>query len=237
MEHIKPRILLAEDDTNLGFVIRDNLEHREFDVSLYENGQEALTAFKASKFDLCILDVMLPVMDGFTLAKQIRELDDQIPLLFLTAKSMKEDRIAGFNVGADDYITKPFSIEELFLRIKVFLKRTGKSTEEVTGMIKIGSCMFDYKNLDLLHRDQNKKLTTREAMVLKLLCDHAEITVKREDILNTVWGNDDYFTGRSMDVFISKLRKYLSVDKSIEIINYHGVGFRLTVNREMRIAE
>lgn len=229
MEQPRPRILLVEDDTNLGFVIRDNLEHRNLDVHLFENGQVALDAFKKERFDLCIVDVMLPVMDGFALAKHIREIDQDIPLLFLTAKSMKDDRITGFNLGADDYITKPFSIEELILRIKVFLKRSGRSAAEVTGIIKIGSCVFDYKNLDLMHQDKNKKLTTREAMLLKLLCDHAETTVKREEILNKVWGNDDYFAGRSMDVFISKLRKYLSVDDTIEIINYHGVGFKLTV--------
>lgn len=232
MEHTTPVILLAEDDTNLGFVIRDNLEHRNFDVRLYSNGQEALDAFRQQRFDLCIVDVMLPVMDGFTLARHIREIDSEVPLLFLTAKSMKEDRITGFNLGADDYITKPFSIEELILRIKVFLKRTGRPVTEVTGIIKIGDCAFDYHNLDLMHRDKSRKLTTREAALLKLLCDHAGATVKREDILNKVWGNDDYFAGRSMDVFISRLRKYLSVDHSIEIINYHGVGFKLTTGKD-----
>jgi DNA-binding response OmpR family regulator len=232
MESRKPKILLAEDDTNLSFVIRDNLEHKNYEVYLYENGKDALDAFKENKFDLCILDVMLPVLDGFTLAKHIRENDQQIPILFLTAKSMKEDRITGFTVGADDYITKPFSIEELFLRIKVFLKRSGKATEELTQIIKIGSCVFDYGNFDLIHSSKNKKLTEREAKLLKLLCDHAETTVKREDILTQVWGNDDYFAGRSMDVFISRLRKYLSVDEKVEIINYHGVGFRLSVIKE-----
>lgn len=231
MKEQRPKILLAEDDTNLGFVIRDNGEYRDLDILLCEDGQQALDAFRSGSFDLCILDVMLPKMDGFTLAREIRAINQEVPLLFLTARSMKEDRLAGFTVGADDYITKPFSIEELFMRVNVFLKRSGRSAEKITGMLRIGEFVFDANNLDLAHEEGKRKLTAREAALLKLLCDQQGSTVKREDILRQVWGNEDYFAGRSMDVFISRLRKYLAPDPSIEIMNYHGVGFRLTVNR------
>lgn len=225
----KPLILLVEDDANLGFVVKDNLEYRGFEVCLCEDGLSGYEAFCEHHFDLCLLDVMMPKEDGFSLASKIRSRNKQVPILFLTARQMKEDKIAGFSLGADDYITKPFSMEELVLRMKVFLKRSGKSSDPVPDHIAIGAYTFDHANLNLVHPDTEKKLTRREADLLRLLCDHAGNTVKREDILKTVWGNDDYFAGRSMDVFISRLRKYLSFDPSIEIVNYHGVGFRLLV--------
>lgn len=225
----KQRILLVEDDTNLGFVIKDNFEQNQFEVVLCVDGEEALKCFSSETFDLCILDVMLPKMDGFELAKQIRSQNDQIPLLFLTAKSLKEDRINGFNIGADDYISKPFSIEELILRCKVFLKRsTSKSTATISS--NIGKYTFDYKNQLLRFEDEEKKLTQREALLLNLLADNKGEIVKRDFLLKEVWGTDDYFAGRSMDVFISRLRKYLAKDPSIEIINYHSVGFKLSIN-------
>ncbi len=225
----KQRILLAEDDSNLGFVIKDNFEQNQFDVVLCVDGEEALRYFSSETFDLCILDVMLPKMDGFELAKQIRLQNDQIPLLFLTAKSLKEDRINGFNIGADDYISKPFSIEELILRCKVFLKRSS-SKSSTTNSSNIGKYSFDYKNQLLSCENEEKKLTQREALLLNLLAEKKGEIVKRDFLLKEVWGTDDYFAGRSMDVFISRLRKYLAKDPSIEIINYHSVGFKLSIN-------
>ena len=227
-ENVRPKILLVEDDMNLGYVIKDNLEHKNFDVCLYSNGEEGFEAFNSDKFDVCLLDVMLPKQDGFTLATKIRNADKDIALIFLTAKSMKEDKINGFTIGADDYITKPFNIDELVLRIKVFLKRSGKDNPGLSGIMKLGSYVFDYTNLELVAENKIiRKLTQKEADLLKLLCDYKEQMIRREDILKKVWETDDYFAGRSMDVFISRLRKLLSADKNIEIVNYHGVGFKL----------
>lgn len=225
----KQRILLVEDDANLGFVIKDNFEQEEFEVTLCEDGELALKTFKTDTFDLCILDVMLPKMDGFELAKEIRKLNDQIPLLFLTAKSLKEDRLNGFNIGADDYISKPFSIEELILRCKVFIKRSKAVNAHKSKIIQIGAYTFEVNNQLLIHPDEQKKLTLRESLLLQLLTESMGDIVKREHLLKEVWGTDDYFAGRSMDVFISRLRKYLSKDPSIEIINHHSVGFKLFV--------
>ncbi len=225
----KQRILLVEDDTNLGFVIKDNFEQNQFEVQLCVDGEEALHCFSTQTFDLCILDVMLPKMDGFELAKQIRLQNDQIPLLFLTAKSLKEDRINGFNLGADDYISKPFSIEELILRCKVFLKRSTSNTS-IQQNSNLGKYKFDFKNQLLIIDEEEKKLTQREALLLNLLVEKKGEIVKRDYLLKEVWGTDDYFAGRSMNVFISRLRKYLSKDQSIEIINYHSVGFKLSIH-------
>lgn len=226
----KQKILLVEDDTNLGFVIKDNFEQELFDVVLCVDGEEALNAFKSDTFNLCILDVMLPKMDGFELAKHIRTLDEQIPLLFLTAKSLKEDRINGFNIGADDYITKPFSIEELILRCKVFLKRSHSKVPNSLKQLKIGDYTFDHQNQLLVYKTEERKLTQRESLLLHLLTDNMGDIVKRDFILKEVWGTDDYFAGRSMDVFISRLRKYLSKDPNIEILNFHSVGFKVIVH-------
>jgi DNA-binding response OmpR family regulator len=227
----KVKILLVEDDLNLGFVVKDNLRHKGYDVTLCRDGEEGEHEFVSQVFHLCILDVMLPKKDGFSLARTIREKNHEIPILFLTAKSMVEDKLEGFGSGADDYITKPFSLEELFCRVEVFLKRSQQTpiAREITGPVAIGKFEFDCSNFTLKNRTTEKTLTSREAEILKQLCLHRNRVVKREEILMAVWGDDDYFLGRSLDVFISKLRKYLRDDPTVQIINYHGVGFKLDI--------
>lgn len=220
-------VLLVEDDASLGFVIKDNLEQESMQVTLCTDGESALETFNASNFDICILDVMLPKLDGFSLAALIREKNKEVPLIFLTAKSMKEDKINGFKLGADDYIVKPFNIEELILRMQVFLKRTGKRDHQDTYII--GKYVFDFTNLELVYDDKARKLTRKEALLLKQFCAHKNEMIQRETLLKLVWDTDDYFAGRSMDVFISKLRKYFTDDPSIEISNHHGVGFKFEV--------
>lgn len=222
------KILLVEDDLNLGFVIQDNLKHAGFKVHLSQDGKEGLNAFNEDNFQLCLLDVMLPKKDGFSLAEDIRKVNGEVPIIFLTAKSQTEDKIKGFKVGADDYITKPFSMDELLLRIEAILKRTGdfKSSKDYH---QIGAYEFDVMNYVLTYDGETKKLTKKEAEILKILADQKGKVVERELILNMVWGDDSYFNGRSLDVFITKLRKYLSKDDSISIKNIHGVGFSLDV--------
>ncbi len=222
------RILLVEDDPSLGFVIKDNLMMKGYDTTLCIDGQQGLEIFQDYDFDLCILDVMMPKKDGFTLAQNIREKNSNIPILFITAKTMLEDKVAGFTAGGDDYIVKPFSMEELYLRIEVFLRRSSNQPSPAASY-KLGQYTFDCLNLALLHPKGQKVLTQKEAEVLKLLCQNKDHVLKREEILKAVWGDDDYFMGRSLDVFISKLRKYLKEDPSVEIANYHGVGFRLEI--------
>lgn len=222
----KKKILLVEDDPALGFVIRDNLLRKGYTVELCTNGEEALTVFSKIEFHLCILDVMLPSKDGFAVSQHIRLHNKDIPILFLTAKSMLEDKLEGFRSGADDYITKPFNLEELFFRIEVFLRRN-KNTDTHENTFRIGVFEFEYASLTLKTKKDRKILTQKEADVLKLLYQNRDRILKREEILTAVWGDDDYFMGRSMDVFISKLRKYLKDDPRIEIVNYHGVGFKL----------
>lgn len=227
----KAKILLVEDDLNLGIVIRDNLEDLGYKVNLCSDGKEGLQAFYKEKADLCILDVMLPKKDGFTLADEIRQTDQKTPIVFLTAKALQEDRIKGFKAGADDYITKPFSMEEFALRIEAILKRckdVGEKTEE-KNKFELGKYLFDFSNLILKLGDNAQKLTRKEADILRLLCINQNEILKREIVLNIVWGNDDYFLGRSMDVFITKLRKYLKDDPSVQIVNIHGVGFKLVI--------
>ena len=221
------KILLAEDDANLGFVIRDNLEQRGFLVDLCKDGIDSLKYFQTNEYNICILDVMMPKMDGFTLASKIREENSQVPILFLTARSLKEDKLKGFMLGGDDYITKPFSIEELILRINVFLKRSMADERKTKEIIQIGRYSFDHENLHLTHETTDKKLTQMEADILGYLCKRQGEVVKRSEILKSIWGEDDYFSGRSLDVFISKLRKYLKEDENIKISNFHGVGFKL----------
>ncbi len=221
------KILLVEDDPSLGFVIKDNLIQKGYTVTLAINGDDGLQEFNAHLFDVCILDVMLPKLDGFSLAKQIRETNKEVPILFITAKGMLEDKIIGFQSGGDDYLVKPFSMEELCLRLEVFLRRSKTTITET--LFTIGTYQFDFKNLQLIHASVKKNLTEKEADVLKLLCENKTQVLKREDILKKIWGDDDYFMGRSLDVFISKLRKYLKEDERIQITNYHGVGFRLEI--------
>lgn len=221
------KILLAEDDVNLGFVIRDNLQQQGFMVDLCKDGAIALKSFTESAYDVCILDVMMPKMDGFTLASKIRAENTQIPVLFLTAKTLKEDKLQGFMLGGDDYITKPFSIEELILRINVFVKRSQATVKQLKTIVEIGKYKFDHSNLLLTSDGEEKKLTQMEADILSFLCSNKSEVVKRSDILTAIWGEDDYFSGRSLDVFISRLRKYLKDDGSVMISNHHGVGFKL----------
>jgi len=213
-------------------VLQDYLEMLNYDITLCRNGKEGLIAFKSGKFNLCILDIMMPVMDGFTLAEEIRKADDKIPIVFLTAKSLKEDRIRGFRIGCDDYISKPFSTEELSLRIQAILKRcmtnfAGETGKENGQVYQIGKYQYDSKNMILRIGKEEKVLTRKENALLRLLVDNKNQLLTREVALKSVWGDDDYFIGRSMDVFIAKLRKYLKEDSSISITNVHGTGFKL----------
>ena len=221
-------ILLVEDDASLGFIIKDNLEMKGWKVDLYEDGDKGWLAFQQKKYALCILDVMLPRIDGFTLAHNIRGINLAVPILFLTARATKDDKIEGFKKGADDYITKPFSIEELQYRVAVFIKRNHVAGIP-DGIIALGKYRFDHTNLTLFMGDDRTELTQMEADLLKLFCSQNGQLIKREEILKKVWNSDDYFLGRSLDVFISKLRKYLKDDPSVEIVNQFGVGFRLEV--------
>ncbi|NOX48017.1 MAG: response regulator transcription factor [Chlorobi bacterium] len=227
----KPRILYVEDDLSLGYVTKDNLELRGYDISLCEDGKLALAAFREQNFDLCILDVMLPKMDGFALASKIRETDEDIPILFLSAKSMKEDRIEGLTVGGDDYITKPFNIEELALKIEIFLKRSRitNKKEKTAAILEIGEFRFDPENLLLEHKNGEKRLTSRESELLVYFASNQNKVLKKEQIMKEVWDNSSYFNSRSLDVFVSRLRKYLRDDPNIRINNIHGIGFILTV--------
>jgi DNA-binding response OmpR family regulator len=226
---VKAKILLVEDDTNLGFVIADQLKSEGYQVVLCSNGQEGHIRFTEDQFHLCIFDVMMPKKDGFTLAREIRKVNTETPILFLTAKSMTEDKVAGFNAGGDDYLTKPFSFDELSVRVKALLRRVNIHEEPEDRNIVLGNYVFDTENFTLRHPDFEKTLTKKEAMVLKILCKFINQVVARETILTAVWGQDDYFAGRSMDVFITKLRKYLSCDQRISISNIHGIGFKLEV--------
>ena len=229
MMHAK-KILLVEDDPSLGFVIKDNLLVRGYDVTLCQDGEAGERMFNDVLFNLCIFDVMLPKKDGFSLARSVRAKNKSIPILFLTAKSMMEDKLEGFQAGADDYITKPFSLDELFYRIEVFLKRGQVQHGQEEKTFSLGHYEFDFANLLLKNHKTEKSLTQKEADVLKLLYQNRERVLKREEILKQVWGDDDYFMGRSLDVFISKLRKYLREDTAIQIVNYHGVGFKLEIS-------
>lgn len=223
------RILYVEDDETLGFVTKDNLLQRGYEVEHCSSGAEALEMIKTTDFDLAILDVMLPQVDGFTLAKEIRNRNHEVPILFLTAKILKEDRLKGFELGADDYVTKPFSIEELIYKVEVFLKRRSISGNSNVSDYEVGEFKFTYENLSLTSGEHEKTLTQREADLLKFLLDNRNNVVKRSAILESIWGEDDYFMGRSLDVFISRLRKYLKGDPQIQIQNVHGVGFKLTI--------
>ncbi len=223
-----PKILYVEDDPNLGFVTKDNLELEGYEIVHFQDGKEAWKSFSKDKYDLCLLDVMLPDLDGFSLAEKIRKQNLQIPIIFLTAKTMQEDRITGLKIGGDDYVTKPFSIEELCLRIKIFLKRKEVSKEQIQGSFnwKIGIYEFDYQQLSLKSNTKTEQLTHREAEVLKFFCERKNQVIKRDEILTAIWGRDDYFLGRSLDVFVTRLRKMLSEDAAIKIENVHGIGFR-----------
>ena len=233
---MKAKILLVEDDINLGDVLRDYLELQDYEVVRAMDGLEGLSNFKMQSFDLLILDVMLPRKDGFTLAGEIRELNQQVPIIFLTARGQLEDRVAGFKAGCDDYITKPFSSEELELRIDAILRRcrqmesgSQSTVLDKQGIYTLGSYTFDSANHELRIADKRIGLTTKEVELLRVLYSHKNQLITREKTLKAVWGSDNYFIGRSMDVFITKLRKYLKDDPDIAIVNVHGTGFRLEV--------
>ncbi len=226
---MKAHLLYVEDDESLSFVTRDNLELQGYQITHCDNGQTALEVIKEKEFDLCILDVMLPEIDGFTIAEEIRKNNNEVPIIFLTAKSLKEDKIHGLKLGGDDYITKPFSIEELILKIEVFLKRSKINVPQEKASYDVGMFQLDYPNLALNQNGTTKSLTQKEADLLKYLIENKNAVIKRSAILKSIWGEDDYFLGRSLDVFISRLRKYLKADDSVKIENIHGVGFRLKV--------
>ena len=225
----KANILYVEDDSSLSFVIKDNLEENGYTVVHSTDGESAWQQFMKHTFDLCLLDVMLPKKDGFALATQIRKKNALIPIIMLTAKNMDEDKIHGFKTGVDDYITKPFNMQELLLRMEVFLKRTKIDATVFPSEVTIGSIIFHYEELELQTLEGIVQLTQKEADLLKYFCLHVNQTLKREEILLSVWGKDDYFLGRSMDVFITKLRKHLKADPSIEIQTIHGKGFKFLV--------
>jgi len=227
----KIKILLAEDDPNLGTLLKEYLNAKGHETTLSTNGQLAYEAFCKGNFDFLILDVMMPVKDGFTLAREIRKANKEIPILFLTAKSMKEDTLEGFNAGADDYMTKPFSMEELLARMNAILRRTKNDGENEKTEFKIGQYKYDTLKQELEINGQVQKLTTKENELLKLLARNIDGVVERNFALTSVWGDDSYFNGRSMDVYITKLRKYLSADSNIEILNVHGKGFKLLVKK------
>lgn len=221
------KILLAEDDENLGFMVQDNLESMNHDVTWARNGEEALAYFKESVPEICLVDVMMPKMDGFVLAENIRAIDDFVPIIFLTAKSQEEDRLKGFEIGGDDYVTKPFSIKELTYRIQVFLRRTLESPDATPQILNFGNSTYDAVNICYKVDQETFPLTQMEGQLLEMLLSNKGILVKREDILEEIWGENDYFKGRSLDVFITRLRKYLKADPTVEIKNHHGVGFSL----------
>jgi two-component system, OmpR family, response regulator len=222
------RILLAEDDSNLGILLKNYLTAKSFETALYISGIEALGAFNIKSFDLCILDIMMPEMDGLTLAKEIRLARPEIPIIFLSARNQQEDILDGFRSGADDYITKPFSMEELIYRIEAILRRTsGTEVNKKEDSYAIGNYFFDPLKQILRYKDQAIKLTTKESELLELLCRNANLILERNFALRTIWIDDNYFNARSMDVYISRLRKYLSKDLSVKIVNVHGRGYKL----------
>jgi len=221
------RVLLVEDDPNLGMLLKEYLVAKGYETKLCVNGQEGYDAFVKGEFDFLILDVMMPVKDGFTLAKEIRGIDKDVPVLFLTAKSMKEDTLEGFNAGGDDYMTKPFSMEELIARMNAILRRTAGDNANEKDLYQVGKFTFKPMERILDLNGDSSKLTTKESDLLKLLCKNANGVLERNDALKAVWGDDNYFNGRSMDVYIAKLRKHLKQDEDIEIMNVHGRGFKL----------
>ncbi len=230
MNEIKHRILLAEDDENLGSLLQEYLQAKNYETDWVNNGEKAFRHFEQYHYDICLLDVMMPVKDGFTLASEIRILNSEIPIIFLTAKSMKEDVIEGFSLGADDYITKPFSMEELLFRIEAILRRTKGSRGGDTQTWEIASFTFDAKKQVLTGTGTEQKLTTKESELLKLLCNNMNQVLERNFALKAIWIDDNYFNARSMDVYITKLRKYLKADSNVQIINVHGKGYKLVVD-------
>ena len=231
MEQDKVKVLLAEDDKNLGTILKAYLEAKGYPTTLCVNGQEAFDVYNKEAFDFCIIDIMMPVKDGFALTKEIRKTNKNIPIIFLTAKSMQEDKLKGFELGADDYITKPFSMEELLVRMKAILRRVkyDKDDFKKKGIFILGQFTFDYNRQILTLKKVEQKLTSKEAELLKMLCENTNEVLDRSIALNKIWYDDSYFNARSMDVYITKLRKYLKGDPNVELMNVHGVGFKLVV--------
>ena len=228
MEEKKTRLLLVEDDKNLGSLLCEFLNAKDFDADLAVDGEHGFTKFGENQYDLCLLDVMMPIKDGFTLAREIRQIDPEIPIIFLTAKSMKQDTIEGFKSGADDYITKPFSMEELLYRIKAIMRRSYDVKEPMeSSVFQVGSFSFDSNSQQLEKGGNSINLTSKENQLLKTLCLNRNRVLQRETALKLIWGDDTYFNARSMDVYISKLRKHFKSDESVEIVNIHGKGFKL----------
>jgi len=229
--NLKTKILIVEDDPYLGMIMQECFESRDFNVHLYASGRDGLDAFFELRPDICILDVMLPMMDGFTIAKKIREKDVKTPIIFLTARSLKEDVREGFSIGADDYVKKPFSIEELIMRVQAILKRTTNQSVnnhlQKNVPVKLGNFIFDFEKQTLISASKKQKLTALEADLLKMLCDNMNATLDRNEALRKLWGDDNFFNARSMDVYITKLRKHLKTDPSLEIINIRGKGYKL----------
>lgn len=223
----KYKILYAEDDETIAFLTKDNLD-QYYDVTHCYDGEITLNTFKKDTFDICILDIMMPKMDGFELAENIRKINSDVPIIFLSAKTLKEDRIKGLRLGADDYLVKPFSMEELLLKIEIFLKRTSKNVSVDKSFYTVGKYQFDSKNYLVFTDSEKISLTQRESDLLKLFLNNKNVVLKREEILKSLWGDDDYFMGRSLDVFISRLRKILSNEKGIAIENLHGIGFKFS---------
>ncbi|PID92090.1 MAG: DNA-binding response regulator [Bacteroidetes bacterium] len=230
MTEIKTRVLLAEDDENLGSLLQEYLQAKQFETDWVTNGEKAFRYFEQFHYDLCLLDVMMPVKDGFTLASEIRVINSEIPIIFLTAKSMKEDVLEGFSLGADDYMTKPFSMEELLFRIEAILRRTKGGKAGDKSQWEIGKLIFDSKKQLLTGDGIEQKLTTKESELLKLLCNNINEVLERNFALKAIWVDDNYFNARSMDVYITKLRKYLKADPNLQIINVHGKGYKLVVD-------
>ncbi|MCX7862265.1 MAG: response regulator transcription factor [Bacteroidales bacterium] len=230
MEITKAHILLAEDDDNLGTLLKEYLEAKGYKTDLFTNGESALKSFKNRSYDLCIFDVMMPQMDGFTLAKEIRIIDTKIPIIFLTAKTLKSDVVEGFKTGADDYITKPFSMEELIFRVEAILRRTKSNFIEEKTVFNIGKYIFNAETQELSIDRRVIKLTTKESELLQLLCQHMNNVLDRNYALKKIWLDESYYNARSMDVYITRLRKHLSDDPRIEIMNVHSKGFKLIVH-------
>jgi len=233
MEKNSIRILLAEDDRNLGNILKNYLDAKGYSATLCTNGQEAIDTFVKKEFDFCILDIMMPVKDGFAAAAEIRTINKKVPVLFLTAKSLQEDKLRGFEIGADDYITKPFSMEELLLRMQAILRRTDETGKAggADGQYIVGKYTFDHNRQVLTIGGKEQKLTSKEAGLLKLLCTYANEVLDRSTALNQIWNDDSYFNARSMDVYTVKLRKSLKDDPKVELLNVHGVGFKLVMNK------
>lgn len=229
---IKPTIFLVEDDLSFGAVLKSYLEINDFEVDWIDDGKHALTAFRKNTFNICILDVMLPNVDGFTIADEIRKINPEVPILFLTAKNLRDDVLKGYKLGADDYITKPFDTEVLIYKLKVILKRNSGNSSKENEFYQIGNYLFDYKLRTIEHEQAKQKLSPKEAELLKMLCENKNELLPRETALKKIWGDDGYFTTRSMDVYLTKLRKLFAEDETIEIRNIHGSGFMLEISSE-----